>query len=554
MGDDHRTRTDGPEEATAPERRQARQRIAELEEAQHQSEALWRTLIESSPDFVMLVDLEGRIQMVNRTIAELTRDQIIGTHHLDFLGGDSRSDAEVCFAQVLETRQSGSYEVEYPTGTSQSRHFDTRVGPVIRDGEITSFVVTATDITERRQAEEARAELEAQVLHSQKLESLGLLAGGIAHDFNNLLMGIIGNAELVHQDLPRHSETRERIEVVIKTARRCAELANHMLAYSGKGSLTQEPIDLRLLLADMPDLLRTSMADNTVFEVDLAEGLPSVEADASQIHQVVMNLVINAAEAVGDERGVVSLALAAGQCDGDCACRGAFPEGVDWPSRRSVVLTVSDTGCGMDGETQKRLFDPFFTTKFTGRGLGLAAVYGILRGHKAGIVVTSEPGAGSTISVHFPAVEAEPVAAADPVTIAATPTGTILVVDDERLVRDVVAAALKQQGFEVLLAVDGVEGVEMFREQTEPIACVILDVKMPRMGGEEALVELRKIRPDVLVLLTSGYPEEDAAERFVGSDLAGFIQKPFSIRELEEKLTAVLAGGTGWSVIPAEPD
>ena len=545
MGADDHSQGDAPAAEATADLLAARQRIAELEEAQDQSEALWRTLIHSSPDFVMWVGLDGRIKLLNRFIAELSLDQIIGTHHLDLLTGDSRRVAEACFEQVLATKQAGFYQVEYPVGPGRSRHFDTRVGPVIRDGQVTSFVVTATDITERREAEAERAKLEAQVLHSQKLDSLGLLAGGIAHDFNNLLMGIIGNAELAHEALPRYSAPRERLDGVIEAAKRCAELASQMLAYSGKAAVAREPIDLRLLLVDMRELLRASLADHTALELDLAEGLPAIEADASQIHQVVMNLVINAVEAIGDDKGVVSLSLARGRCEPDCACRRVFPDAGQWPAGPCVVLTVSDTGGGMDDETGARLFDPFFTTKFTGRGLGMSAVHGILRGHKAGIVVDSRVGEGTTFQVHFPVGEEGSSAAATRTSAAGRPAGTILVVDDESIVRDVVSATLQQLGYEVVLAADGQEAVATFGQRHEELLCVILDVKMPRMGGEEALAELRKINAAVPVLLTSGYPEEDAAARFAGSGLAGFIQKPFGIRTLQDKLAAIVAGGSG---------
>jgi two-component system cell cycle sensor histidine kinase/response regulator CckA len=512
----------------------------QAEEALKESEALWRTLTESSPDFVMLVDLEGRIRVANRTISELTIEAIIGTCHLDFLTGDSRAAAEACFAQVLASKQSGSYQVTYQTGPDQSRHFETRVGPVIQDGEVTSFVMTATDVTERREAEEERARLETQILHSQKLDSLGLFASGIAHDFNNLLMGIIGNADLALHALPRYSPERERIGVVVKTAQRCAELANQMLAYSGKGTLTRETIDLRILLHDMGDLLRASIADGTELEVDLAEGLPAIHADASQIHQVVMNLVINASEALGGEQGVVSLSLLEENCDANCRCRSDFPDAGDWPSGPSVLLQVSDTGCGMDDETRRRLFDPFFTTKFAGRGLGMAAVHGILRAHQAGIVVASAPKKGTTFKVYFPCADQE--AETNVTTAAETwrPTGTVLVVDDEPIVRDVVEGALKQLGFQVLTAADGLEAVAMFQAHAEDLICVVLDLEMPKMGGGQALGEIRKLREDMPILLTSGYPEEAAAERFASTGRVGFIQKPYGVDALEEQMLLLL--------------
>jgi len=398
------------------------------------------------------------------------------------------------------------------------------------------------EIIQRERAENERRELEAQVQHAQKLESLGVLAGGIAHDFNNVLVGILGNAEMALAGLPPHSPQRRDVEGIVKAAHRAAALTNQMLAYSGKGQFVVDDIDLRVLIEDMNDLLHSSVTKKAIIRLDLPEDLPAIRADASQIRQVVMNLVTNASEAIGEERGRITVTAGVGRCERGCSCRDGIPGAGEWPETPHVVLEVADTGCGMDEATKAKMFEPFFTTKFTGRGLGLAAVHGILRGHKAGIEVESEPGEGSTVRVHFPALDhpAKPKKRADQRETSWRGTGTILLADDEEIVRRVGEAALRHLGFSVITAADGVEAIELFRERDDEITCVLLDLTMPRMGGEETHDEIRKISDEVPVILSSGYGEQESTKRFGDKGLAGFIQKPYGVEELKDKLREVL--------------
>ncbi len=396
------------------------------------------------------------------------------------------------------------------------------------------------DITERKRVERERQQLEHQMQQAQKLESLGVLAGGIAHDFNNLLMAILGNASLALMKLHPESPGRDHIQKVETAAKRASELTNQMLAYSGKGKFVVEPLSVSRVVEEMSHLLGAVISKKAVLKFDFAADLPPIEADAAQIRQIVMNLILNGSDAIGDTSGVLTVSTGVVQADRDYLA-GTY---LDWdlPEGYYVYVEVSDTGHGMDAETRRRIFDPFFTTKFSGRGLGLAAVLGIVRGHHGAIKVYSEEGKGTTVKVLVPAAEepgpvqvVRPRAADD-----WRGSGLLLVVDDEEMIRDTARMILEAVGFEVALAADGREAVEIFRARSEEIRAVLLDMTMPHMGGEETFTELRRIRGDVRVILSSGYNEQEATNRFAGKGLAGFIQKPYPPQNLVELLRGIL--------------
>ncbi len=398
------------------------------------------------------------------------------------------------------------------------------------------------EIAERQRAEEERLRLEARILQAQKMESLGVLAGGIAHDFNNLLVGILGNAGLALEDLPGLSPARETLSEIEVAARRAAELCRQMLAYSGKGRFVIETASLNELVREMAHLLEVSISKKISVSYHFDPRLPLVNADTTQLRQVVMNLITNAAEAVGDQSGTVTVETGCMECGRDFLSESYLDE--DLPGGEYVYLRVTDTGCGMDAETVNRIFDPFFTTKFTGRGLGLAAVLGIIRGHRGAIRLDTAPGRGTSFMVLLPAI-VEPSDMPLPAPAPAEDRkwrgkGTILVVDDEPSVRSVMDRVLRRSGFEVILAEDGAGAVEFFRANPDGFRCVLLDLMMPRMDGEETLRELRAIRADMPVVLTSGYSEQEIAARFAGQGLAGFVQKPFLAANLISQLRRIL--------------
>jgi CheY-like chemotaxis protein len=313
-----------------------------------------------------------------------------------------------------------------------------------------------------------------------------------------------------------------------------------MLAYSGKGRFLVQPLDLSETVEEMTQLLKVSISKKAVLQPRLAPGLPAVEADPAQVRQVVMNLITNASDAIGDEPGVITVTTGVTECDRAYLNQTYLDE--DLPEGRYVFVEVSDTGCGMDDETQSRLFDPFYTTKFTGRGLGMAAVLGILRGHRGAIRVYSEPERGTTVKILFPASDRAACALPDEPRREEdwSASGTVLVVDDEETVRNLAGKALRSAGFSVLLANEGREALELYREHQQKIVAVLLDLTMPGMGGEEAFRELRRIRADVAVVLSSGYNEQEVTNRFAGQGLAAFIQKPYRVGDLLAKLRTVI--------------
>ncbi|WP_310571044.1 response regulator [Gemmatimonas sp.] len=398
------------------------------------------------------------------------------------------------------------------------------------------------EIGRRQAAEEERRKLEAQMLQTQKLESLGVLAGGIAHDFNNLLTGIIGFSDLARLELPHESSTRSYLDEAVNGARRAAELTQQMLAYSGKGKFVVGPVRITGLVEEITRLLEVSISKKCVLRYDLMVDQPPCLADATQLRQVIMNLIINASEAIGERSGVISLTTGAMWCERDYLAETYLDEGL----REGLYLTleVADTGVGMSPEVRARIFDPFYTTKFTGRGLGLAAVLGIVRGHGGAIRVYSEAGRGTTFKILLPAVTdaVMPNAFAAPTGDAWRGSGTVLVVDDEESVRALSRHMLERMGYEVVLAADGREGVAAFKSIADRTPVVLLDLTMPHLDGAAAFREMRRIDPDVRVVLMSGYNEHAVAPQFAGKGLEGFVQKPFQYDELQATMKRVTAG------------
>jgi len=417
-----------------------------------------------------------------------------------------------------------------------------------RGGE-TVYIVE--DISQRKQLEEQRLESERRLLHSQKLESLGVMAGGIAHDFNNLLAAMQGNLELALEKLPDASSARSRIDQAHIAARRAMELTRQMLAYSGRGQFHIQDVDMNELVQQNISMFKSVIAKTVSLEMNLSANLPGISADIGQIQQVVMNLITNASEAIGDRPGIMFLSTGVMDCEDHYLSQSRIE--VKPKPGRFAWLEVADTGMGMDGETMARIFDPFFSTKFTGRGLGMSAVLGIVRGHSGAILVDSEPGQGTTIRVLFPvpapgAAHPESLSENAPSVVPVAEQSTtaeplrqrlVLVVDDEQIVRELCEEALQHLGYRVLSAADGLEALEVFQENIQAIDCVLLDLMMPRMNGVAAFAELRRLKPGIRVILCSGYSEQEATQRFQGQGLAGFLQKPFRIEDLRGELERV---------------
>ncbi|MBV9504845.1 MAG: response regulator, partial [Acidobacteriia bacterium] len=384
-------------------------------------------------------------------------------------------------------------------------------------GEYTMRVVgTIRDVTELRRTEESLRE-------TQKLESLGVLAGGIAHDFNNLLTGVVGNASLLADELPPDGAAAEILQSLTSAAERMSRLTSQMLAYSGRGRFTIEPIDLSKQVGQITSLIYASVPKNVELRLSLGKDLPFIDADSSQLQQVIMNLVINAAEAVGAAGGVVQVTTGMGRV-GDPENRANMTRQVQ-PAGEYVVLTVEDNGCGIDQQTKARIFDPFFTTKFTGRGLGLSAVLGIVRSHRGLLTLDTEAGVGTTFRVYFPQSATQRSETIVPSTKVIKGHGTVLLVEDEEIVRSMAKAALTRLGYDVVIAKEGREAVEIYSKMRDKIDVVLLDMMMPVMNGQETLSRLVEMAPDLVVVATSGYDEGEAHARF-GRRIAAFVQKP----------------------------
>jgi len=494
-----------------------------------------RSHLAFTPLAVIETDSEFKITEWN-TAAE----QMFGYSRVEALGKDPallvppEGQAEVAARRVvlLESQSGNRVTMENLTRTGQRIQCDW-YNAAMRDeqGRLIGAIFLADDITERRRVEGA-------LRQAQKLESLGVLAGGIAHDFNNLLTAILGNTEVALDHISDDPTLRNAIQRIEATTQRGSDLARQLLAYAGKAHFSVKPLDLNAIIIEMGDLLSVSISKKVGVRMDLQPDLPAVNADSAQFQQVVMNLVINASEAIGDKPGTVTIRTQAHHF-GAAELAATFPGQVLEPGR-FVRMEVEDDGCGMDAETIGRIFDPFFTTKFTGRGLGLSAMLGIVRGHRAGIRVESTPGEGTVFILLFPASDATVIQASPEALAQPQLTGTILVVDDEGIIRDLARNALENAGFRVFEARDGLEAVERIKEQRSGVDLVLLDMTMPRMGGAEAFRHIRDLAPSVKVLLTSGYTQRESLESLADLPPDGFLQKPFRVRELISRVRDLL--------------
>lgn len=536
-------------------------RRKKAEDELRDSESKYRLLAENVTDVIWTIDMDLKFTFISPSIyglKGLSVDEAMAQSLDMILTPDSLQIATKILTEELamenipgndpkrtrvleleEFRKDGS-----PIWTENTMTF-------LRDnrGKATGILGVTREISERKKAEEQRTSLQHQMLQAQKLESLGLLAGGIAHDFNNILSAVLGYSELALLSVPKQSSTAENILEIEKAAKRAADLSRQMLAYSGRGKFVIEAIDLNELVRGISHLLSVSVSKGVTLQYNLAPGLPPIDGDNAQIQQVVMNLVTNAYEAIGDHDGIINIVTGSMHCDRKYLmnCTSPAVPGADGLIKEDtyIYFEVSDTGCGMGKSTIARIFDPFFTTKRTGRGLGLAAVQGIIRGHRGAISISSQPQKGTIFRVLFP-----------PGTIAASQDGgvderarirkfgsgsLVLLVDDEEAIRTVGQAMLHRLGFKVVTAADGYEGIDIFQARGDEIACVILDMTMPHMDGEAVFSEIMRIDPQAKVILSSGYSEHEASQLFSGRGLAGFLQKPYSMSELTARLKDALS-------------
>ncbi len=522
-----------------------------MQRALQESEERFRCTFERAPAPMAMTDMQGRLQWFNQRLCDA-----LGYERTE-LGGQMMNrfahseDQDKRLHAALLASDSGEAVIEKRYVTKDGRVVPFLLnGTLLRNaaGEPHEVLVIFFDLTMQREAEAQRLALERQMLEVQRMESLGVLAGGIAHDFNNLLASILGNTNLALLDTPSHSPARACLEQIESAVQRAAELTRQMLAYTGRDQAMREVIDVNAALNAMDTLLRTIVPSNISIDYQFEQESLRVCFDRTQLRQIIVALVTNAAESIVDRSG--QIVITTGERTFDATRLPNAAVGAVMQPGRYMVIEVSDTGCGVEEQIRPNLFEPFFTTKPGRRGLGLAATLGIVRSHGGAIQVESAPGQGSTFRVFIPfeAPTAEilspapaPSSQVEAAQSASSESpGIVLVVDDERSVRSVAARMVERLGYETLQAPDGEAGVELFSAYADSIACVLLDVSMPVMGGAQALQLMRAIRPDAPIVLMSGYAGEELAAQFGQLQPTGFLYKPFDTVELKACLDAAL--------------
>lgn len=496
-------------------------------------------IFNSFADGILVLDNDNRIIYINAVAIRLFRFR---ENEIPSLLG---KNAEVVFHRLPTLlpfiRNEFSQRDELVLAIENTpRYYDLRSSSILdNDLSVLGRMIVLSDVTEKKNEEQRRRQYESQVQASQKLESLGLIAGGIAHDFNNLLTAILGNADLIRMQTKAESELYHNLIEIERAAKRASDLCMQMLAYSGKRPIIKKPLDLNAVIREIMHMIVVSISKKIELRLNLQENLPLVIGDESQIHQVVLNLVTNASEAIGMNSGAITIVTGTKTCRNECLGSLTFSD--ERVSGTFCFLKIGDTGCGMNPETQLKIFDPFYSTKFAGRGLGMAAVFGIVRSHQGSIHIRSEIGKGSTITVYFPSTQqALPVSVETGLPVSDwKPQGTVLLVDDEEYVRELVSEMLESLGFNVRSAENGFRALEIYDANAGLIDCVILDLAMPQLDGHETCRELRRRNPQLRILISSGYTERDIEQNFVDDPSFHFLQKPYTVDQLSEKLRRV---------------
>jgi PAS domain S-box-containing protein len=501
-------------------------RLRAAEQAVRDAAVEWQATFDGIGDGIGLLDVRGRVQRSNAALPMLlgrNPDEVTG-RDLDELIPPGAGDEAI--AKGLEKLK--RFKVERAMG---ERTFAITVDPMVDPaGKLRGGVAIVTDITERKR-------MDQRLWEAQKMESIGLLAGGVAHDFNNLLMGILGNASLASETLQSPKKARAALQDVVRASERAAALTRQLLAYAGKGHFVVGPVDLSSMVQELAPLIQSSIPRKVGLVLNVAADLPGIEADKAQLEQVAMNLIVNAAEAIENE-GSVTVTTRIRRVDP--ADRLHFVTDQDLEGCY-IALEVRDNGVGMDEETRRRIFDPFFSTKFLGRGLGLSAALGIVRRHRGAIRVESEPGKGTAVEVLFPARAEVPIPAEIEKPAAAPGKGTILVVDDEEMIRTLLVATLERSGYQVLLAENGAEALSVFSRNAERISLVVLDLVMPVMSGDEVLPHLFLYKPQIPVIVSSGQDPSECMRKLSEPRVASYLQKPYRPDKLIGKIHDLLA-------------
>ncbi|MCK4388723.1 MAG: PAS domain S-box protein [Desulfobacterales bacterium] len=502
-------------------------------EALRESEEKYRTVLEASPDPIVAYDMEGMVIYLNPAFTQVfgwTPDELLGKK-IDYVPEENWPQTQMMIDKVLAGK---SFSViESRRHTKQKNILDVSISVATyldRNGIPIGSVHTLRDITERKR-------IEAQLQQAQKIEAVGTLAGGIAHDFNNLLMGIQGNVSLMVMDMDSTHPYHDRLKNIEKQVQSGARLTSHLLGYARKGRYEVKPLDLNKLVEETCETFGRTKREITIHQ-ELAENLFAIEADQDQIEQVLLNLFVNAADAMHGGGNLILKTM-------NVTHNNMQGKLYDPKPGNYALLMVTDTGMGMDKEIMERIFDPFFTTKEMGRGtgLGLASTYGIIKGHDGYIDVESRERHGATFSVYLPASEKRIQKTVKAAEQFIKRTGTVLLVDDEEVILEVGQELLEAMGYRVLLARHGKKAIEVYKKHQDEIDLVLLDMVMPNMGGGETYDRMKEINPDIKVLLSSGFSIDGEATEILERGCNGFIQKPFTIKDLCGKIEKILEKG-----------
>lgn len=491
------------------------------------------TMLQNSKDGIHVMDERGNLLEVNDafcTMLGYSRPEALSLNVRDWDAQWSYDTLTELISKFLD--QPSVFETQHRRKDGTTIHVEVNAVGVTFEGKRLLYA-SSRDITERKATEDA-------LRHSQKLESIGTLAGGIAHDFNNLLVAILGQSSLAYEKMRTEDPARQNIEKVIKASEHAADLTKQLLAYSGQGKFFMEELDLNRLILENVQMFELSVPKNCRMTMDLDASAPHIKADKGQIQQVLMNLIINAGEAVGERNGSIKVRTELRTIE-EGEMRYSRFTNFPLTGGTYAVITVNDTGAGMSADQLLRIFDPFFTTKFTGRGLGLAAVLGIIRGHQGGIDVASQENDGTMFEILFPLIIPAPSVTNERSSAPRhAEKGTILIIDDEPSVVELVNDVLNDNAFTVLQARNPLEGIELFRNHWQDISLVILDYAMPDLNGRQTFQQLVQINDTVPVLLSSGYSEEHTMELFGTVQPAGFFQKPYTAARLLEKVRSMV--------------
>jgi PAS domain S-box-containing protein len=523
------------------ERKRAEEALARLTREQ-------KLILDSAAEGITGLDYQGNITFINPAAARFlgaSAGELIGrSAHQIFCRSDrslASCDTPNCpICTVLKDgRGSRAMDGEFARADGTCFPVECSITSMQAGPNVIGAVLVFKDITKQRRAEEERRSLEAQIQQGQKLESLGLLAGGIAHDLNNMLAGIQGNACLALSEVSDERSVQDRLQRIVGVCERASKVIRQILAYAGHVTCDASPLSLNELVEDMKEFMRAAVPKTISLDTKLEPELPTVQADSGQLQQMLASLLVNAVEAIGEATGRITLSTDRAQLS-EADIKREFPAQNLSPGQYAC-LHVQDTGRGMSAETVQRVFEPFFSQKGVGRGLGLAAMHGVVRAHRGGIRVESELGKGTRFTVVFPALEdAVATEGAQQPQARLAAGSTVLVIDDEYEVRDVIKDMLAGRGLQVLTAADGTRGIEVFKQHAEAIDVVLLDMAMPGRSGEEVLQEILTVRPDAKVIVSSGFIEESFPTRFAGAKPAAFLHKPFTTDALMESINGVL--------------